>query len=195
MELGIPVIDADVLARELVAPGTPALEKIVLAFGSEILDHQGALDRARLRSIVFQQPGKRALLEDIVHPSIVLEMQRRISRLDAPYCVLCMPLLLETRRQDMVDRIVVVDVPLETQIQRTQERDGLSRSMVEKILAAQTDRTQRLAQADDVIENHGDLTHLRTQVLALHQRYLEIAQRKGIPSATCGQEGRTSGKS
>lgn len=173
--LGAPVIDADAIAHELVSPGEPALRAIVAAFGRDVLTPEGTLDRRRLRERAFRDPALRERLETILHPLIRREMRRRVQALDAPYCVLCIPLLLETGRTDQMDRILVVDTPPTLQIERTQARDGSSRETVERIMRAQVDPRERLAAADDVIDNSGTLAQLEAQVESLHRRYLDMA--------------------
>lgn len=174
--LGVTVIDADVAARDVVAPGQPALADVVDAFGSDLLTPQGTLDRERLRERVFREPRMRRRLEAILHPRIRSEMLRKLRGVDAPYGVLCIPLLLETNQRDLVDRVLVIDAPPELQIERTRARDGSSRETVERIMRAQLAREERLAAADDVIENDGTLEQLRARVGALHEQYLRMAQ-------------------
>lgn len=175
-ELGVPVIDADTLARELVTPGTPAFEEVVAAFGNEALTNHGELDRVKLRALVFADPEQRQRLESILHPRIRTEMVRRVRAVQTPYCVLCIPLLLERDQRDLVDRVLVVDAPPELQIARAQARDRTDRGTIEAILHVQAHRAERLAAADDVIANNADLAQLRAQVLALHHRYLRLAR-------------------
>lgn len=172
---GVPVVDADVLARDLVAPGEPALDEIVDALGGDLLSDGGELDRRRLRERAFDDPAVRKTLEDILHPRIRAAMQARIMDLGTPYCVLAIPLLLETGQTDMVDRVLVVDVSPETQLRRTVERDGTPASTVRAIIAAQVERTVRLAGADDVLDNENGVDALERDVAALHQRYLALA--------------------
>nr|VFJ43286.1 MAG: dephospho-CoA kinase [Candidatus Kentron sp. DK] len=172
---GIPIIDADQVARELVEPGQSALEEIIAAFGTGILDASGRLDRGVLRERVFSAPGDRQRLEDILHPRIGREMSRRADAAAGPYCVLAIPLLLETgTATGRIDRILVVDTPVERQMERACQRDGSSPAIVREIIRAQTSREKRLAAAHDVIRNDSDLRHLRDQVMALHHRYLEM---------------------
>ncbi|MGF1614926.1 MAG: dephospho-CoA kinase [Gammaproteobacteria bacterium] len=172
---GVPVIDADVLARELVRAGKPAFDEVVTTFGRDILDAQGGLDRGRLRTLVFADPEKRRRLEAILHPRVRAEMRRRVRAIAAPYCVLSIPLLLESGQQDLVDRIVVVEAPLGLQIARAQRRDGTDTQTLEAMVNAQASRTARRAAADDIIDNSGDLAELRAQVMMLHVRYLQLA--------------------
>ena len=176
-ELGVPIIDSDVLAREVVEPGQPALDQVVSAFGADILDESGKLNRGELRERVFTMPEKRKILEGILHPIIVAETDRRVREAKASYCLVCIPLLFETGRQSDFDRILVVDVSPELQIERTLKRDGSPRGTIEGILAAQVDRSRRLEFADDVIDNSGDKQRVRRQVDVLHQKYLQLAER------------------
>ncbi len=175
--LGVPVVDADQIARDVVEPGEPALEAIRERFGDGVLDARGALDRARLRECVFADPAARADLEDILHPRIREVMDARLAALDTPYAIAMIPLLLETGRAARVDRVLVVDLPREAQVARARARDGSTRETVEGILDAQVDRDTRLARADDVIVNDGPPEALRPQVERMHERYLELAAR------------------
>lgn len=172
---GVPVIDTDQLARELVEPGQPALVEIVTAFGPDCLDDRGRLRRDHLRERVFADPDGRRRLEAILHPRIRALMQARVAELDTPYCMVVIPLLVETGMTDLVDRVLVVDVPEAEQIRRVMARDKVPEEHARRILAAQTRRDQRLERADDVLENIGDLDLLNRQVAALHARYLVLA--------------------
>ena len=175
-ELGVKIIDSDILAREVVEPGQPALEEIVSVFGTGILDKSGRLNRGQLRERVFAAPEKRKTLEGILHPIIIAETNRWVDEVEDSYCLVCIPLLFETAQQDRYDRVLVVDVPPETQIERTLKRDGSPRTTIEGILAAQVDRSRRLELADDVIDNSGDIQQVRHRVGMLHQKYLELAE-------------------
>jgi dephospho-CoA kinase len=175
-KLGMPVIDADTITRELVEPGQPALREIVAQFGPDILQPDGRLDRPYLRDRIFSNPDDRRILEDILHPLAQKEVQQRIARLKAPYCILSVPLLIESGWSAMVDRILVVDSPREAQVQRTITRDKTSRQQVEAIIDSQVDRETRLAAADDILENDSDLASLYSQVDILHEEYLHLAQ-------------------
>lgn len=170
--LGVPVIDADIIARDVVKPGCPALTDIAAVFGQEVLLSDDSLDRKALRQRIFAEPELRKRLEAILHPRIRESMQQRLDALDAPYAILVIPLLLESGQRDMVDRILVVDTPENLQIQRTSTRDGVSAGDVEAIMAAQCDRDTRLAAADDLLINDDSLEILESRVAALHQRYL-----------------------
>lgn len=174
-ELGVPVIDADRIARDLVQPGSECLSRIVEVFGPEILTSDGQLDRPTLRHRVFADPAARHQLEVILHPRILRVMQQRLEVLRAPYAVLVIPLLIETGQKGFAHRILVVDLPESEQIRRVRARDGLDEDQVRPILAAQCDRATRLAAADDVIDNGGDPKGLIEQTELLHRRYLELA--------------------
>lgn len=174
-ELGAPVIDADAVAREVVAPGSDALREIAAHFGAGILNPDGTLNRDRLRGVVFRDTAQRGALEKIMHPRIYADMRRRIAALDAPYCVAVIPLLLETGQTGFVDRVLVVDSPDAVQRSRVQARDGLSSEEIAAIMHSQAARQSRLAIADDLINNDGGLAELRQQTEALHQRYLRLA--------------------
>ncbi len=174
-KLGVPVIDADILSRELVAPGQPALAEIEAAFGAEIILSSGELNRKALGEIVFSNPSQRTTLEAILHPRIQAAMRSRLAELDAPFAILVIPLLLEAHQETMVDRILLIDAPQRLQRRRIQARDGISPARIERILAAQSDRSKRLAVADDVIVNDRDLQHLDRSVAALYDRYTKLS--------------------
>ncbi|MCP5408160.1 MAG: dephospho-CoA kinase [Chromatiaceae bacterium] len=170
--LGVPVIDADKVARELVWPGQPALAQIVRRFGNHVLAADGSLDRAQLREIVFNDAQAREDLESILHPLIRRTMRQRLEVIHAPYAILSIPLLQETGQTAGVDRVLVVDCKEEVQIERVSRRDRTGPERVRAILAAQSSRESKLQIADDVIENSGPLEALEPQVEALHHRYL-----------------------
>jgi len=193
--LGIPVIDADVITRDLVAPGQPALQEIARQFGSEFILPNGELDRAKLRQRIFNNNSnnngnhdgdnddERKSLEAILHPRAHAEAQRLIAACQsatpqAPYAILSAPLLIESGWTDLVQRILVVDSSRENQVQRTQQRDGLSIEQINHIIDSQTDRHTRLAAANDVINNNGNLDTLIQQVDALHQKYRQLAKNR-----------------
>ena len=173
--LGVPIIDADAVAREVVTPGSDALREITAHFGAEILNPDGTLNRGRLRGVVFRDTAQRGALEKIVHPRIYADLRRRIAALDAAYCVVVIPLLLETGQTGFVDRVLVVDSPEASQRSRVQARDGLSPEEIAAIMRSQAARQSRLAIADDLINNDGSLAELRQQTEALHQHYLRLA--------------------
>lgn len=174
-EHAVPIIDADAIAHRLTLPDGAAIGRIIQAFGTDILAPDRSLDRKRLAARVFNNPAQRTRLETILHPLIRTEMQNAVRQLKTPYCLLMIPLLIETQQQDLVDRILVVDVDEDTQLLRTQARDGRSTEEIRAILAAQIDRSQRLKQADDCITNNGDVATLKAQVDALHRKYLFLA--------------------
>jgi dephospho-CoA kinase len=171
----VELIDADVIAREVVAPGEPALQQIAGHFGSEVLDSDGSLLRKKLRELVFADPAERIWLEQLLHPLIHTAIKQRIAACATPYCLLVSPLLLETSQRELVDRILVVDVSRETQLSRTLERDGSPRETVEAIIEAQVSREVRCKNADDIIANDGDIKDLAKQVDRLHDQYLQLA--------------------
>lgn len=173
--LGTPIIDADLVAREVVMPGTPGLTQIINQFGQDILAQDGTLDRDKLRAQVFSDEASRRRLEAILHPLIREEMDRRVARLEAPYAILAIPLLLEGGRRRSVDRILVVDAEESQQIARACQRDRQNPEQIRAIIAAQCSRKDRLSAADDVIYNTGDLEHLNHQVTEMHHRYLRLA--------------------
>ncbi len=172
--LGVPVIDADIVARQVVAEGQPALLKIAAYFGDEVVK-KGRLDRAVLRRKIFADDEHRRWLEDLLHPLIYEAIEQQMASLSAPYILIVVPLLLETGRRDLVDRLLVVDVHPSIQMQRVAARDQLERKEIERMLQAQTDREIRLSLADDVIDNSGLPGDLPEKVRELDQSYLKIA--------------------
>lgn len=175
---GIVQVDADLVARQLVQPGTPALEQITAHFGHDILQPDGQLDRQALRAIVFSQPPAKAWLDALLHPLIRQHMQQQLAAAQSPYVLFIAPLLLENQLESYIDRLLVVDLPEQLQLQRTLSRDGGSEQQVGSIMAAQVSRAQRLSAADDVIDNSGKPEQLTAQIEKLHQRYLQLAQQK-----------------
>ncbi|MDH5230059.1 MAG: cell division protein ZapD [Gammaproteobacteria bacterium] len=172
--LGVPVIDADQIARELAQPGQAAFERIIDVFGDDILNENGEINRAQLRQIVFNNPQAKEKLEAILHPLVREEMQNQVEAIEAAYCILMIPLLMETGQNQMVDRILVVDCDEALQIERTINRDGVSEEDVRAIINSQISREERLSRANEVIENLGDLVQLYTKVDALDGRYRDI---------------------
>ena len=173
---GGPVIDADEIAKHLVAPGQPAYERIIQRFGKEFVDADGFIDRGRLRRHVFDDPASRRELEAILHPRVRQQIQRQLRVLRAPYCVIVIPLIFEANQQDLVDRILVIDAAEDTQVQRVAARSSLADDEIRKIIAAQIGRNVRLRQAHDVITNEGELEQLEERVDAFHTRYLDLAR-------------------
>ena len=171
-DLGVPVIDTDVIAREVVSPGQPALEEIRDAFGDGVIAADGTLDRSAMRKIVFGDEEARRRLEAIMHPRIGMATVERADTAGGEYQVIVVPLLVESSLRAFVDRVLVVDCSEETQVARLLARDAESEAQARRILAAQSSRAERLAIADDVIENEGGLGDAREQVRALHRSYL-----------------------
>lgn len=171
--LGAGLIDTDRIARELVAPGTPALQEVVARFGPQALAPQGTLDRAWLRERVFQDAEAKAALEAILHPRIHAEVQRRSLGRPEPYLLVDIPLLAETGTAADYDRVLVVDCPPALQLLRLQQRDSADAATAARIIAAQAPREARLSLADDMIVNDGDIRHLARQVETLHKAYTD----------------------
>ena len=172
---GVPIIDSDVIAREVVASGTPGLAQVRARFGDEVLLADGSLDRRALRRLVFADPAARRDLEAIVHPLIRSGMAERSAAVGGPYQITVIPLLVEGGRRATLDRVLVVDCPEALQIERVMQRDQVTEAEARAILAAQVSRSERLAAADDVIVNDGDAAALQAQVDALHAKYLHLA--------------------
>jgi len=178
-QLGVPVLDTDQIARDVVAPGMPALGQLVAEFGPEILDAQGRLDRARMRERVFGDPAQRRKLEAITHPAIRAELAQRSAAAGGDYQIHVIPLLVESGRTEAYDRVLVVDCPEQMQMARLMARDSSSREQAAEILAAQASREERLNAAHDVIENTGTLADLQRSVQILHRNYALLAQQLG----------------
>ena len=174
--LGIPIIDTDQLARDVVEPGQPPLERLVERFGPSILTPDGHLDRPALRGIVFSDPKARADLEALTHPAIGAAVEARSAEAGGEYQILVIPLLVEKSLGSQLSRVLVVDCDEELQIRRLQARDGSTLEQARAILNAQASRATRLKAAHDVIKNDGDMSAVRDQVAALHPRYLELAR-------------------
>jgi dephospho-CoA kinase len=172
---GVPVVDSDVIAREVVAPGSPALEAIRRRFGDGVLQADGSLDRRALREQVFAEPAARRDLEAITHPAIRARMQAWSQTAVGPYQIHMIPLLIEGGGRRDFDRVLVVDCPEQLQVQRVMQRDGVDEISARNVLAAQASRAERLAIADDVIVNDGDRDKLSIEVDALHRRYLQLS--------------------
>lgn len=174
-QLGITIVDADLASRVVVEPGKPALKAIAEQFGEHVITEAGALDRRALREIVFADPNALKTLEGITHPAIGQELRAQIAASLSPYTVLVSPLLFETSQKELVHRTLVIDAPAELQVQRTMARDQVPEAQVAAIMKAQLERTKRLDQADDVVENHGSLEKLHGELDVLHKLYLELA--------------------
>lgn len=174
-ELGIAVIDADEVAREVVAPGTPGLAAVVRRFGIAVLEASGALNRSALRAQIFEDPAARRDLESILHPLIRRRMDELADAASGPYIVMAIPLLVEGGQQGRVDRVLLIDADESTQLQRVMSRDNIPQAQAQAIVAAQASRAQRLKRADDVIANTGTVAELRQAVEKLHGRYMQLA--------------------
>lgn len=175
-ELGVPVIDTDLIAREVVQPGQPALDEIRERFGETIIDAAGNLDRAALRKLIFHDDDARLDLEAILHPRIGAETRRQADAANGDYQLIVVPLLVGSPLLQFVDRVLVVDCQEDTQIRRLLERDTESVEQAERILAAQASREERLAIADDVVNNDHSLDHVRDQVIDLDRKYQRLTQ-------------------
>ena len=173
--LGVPVIDTDIISRQIVEPGQSAFKAIVEQFGSEMLSQDGRLNRKALRETVFNQPQKRRQLENITHPAIHQAVMTQLKSLQANYVILVIPLLVESGNKYQQDRVLLVDIPESLQIQRVMQRDQISEQQAKQILQAQSTRQQRLDIADDVIVNSGDISNLQQQIAELHRKYLALA--------------------
>lgn len=182
-ELGAPLIDTDLISREIVEPGRPALARLTEAFGPDLLDASGHLDRKRMRERIFASDRMRERLESILHPLIREDMQRQSAAAGGDYQIIVVPLLVESGLESMFDRILVVDCPRAVQLARLLSRDDETSIQAESILAAQADREERLAAADDIIVNDGDLVSLRRRVEALHDHYLALSRDRDLPSS------------
>ena len=176
-KLGVPVIDADEISRRIVKRGLPAYQAIVQAFGEAVLTVDGELDRAGMRHTIFSDPEAKAKLESILHPMIREEIKRNIDGLKADYCIIAIPLLIETGQLSLVDRILVVDVDPQTQITRVQERDGDSSIQIAAIIKSQASREDRHAVADDILCNDGNIEQLKENVDKLHLQYLDLLRK------------------
>lgn len=174
-KLGVTLVDADLLAHQVVEPGEPALERIAEHFGSQILTEEGRLNRAKLRALIFEHPEEKRWLEELLHPLVNQEIRVQLKEAASPYAILMSPLLLETHQDRMVDRVLVVDTPESEQLSRVTRRDQSNRTQIEAIIGTQIPRNERLERADDCIRNHGDLSELDDQVEKLHKFYLELA--------------------
>jgi len=175
-KLGVPVVDTDVISRNLLEPGELAFSQAVTHFGRDILLPDGAIDRARLRKIVFSDRKQKSWLETMLHPLIYQRSHDAVAgHSGADYVLLVVPLLFESNFQPLVDRILVVDCPAEQQIRRLMKRDGIDESLAQKMLAQQLGNSERVARAHDIIKNRDDSADLASQVAALHQSYLRLS--------------------
>ena len=176
---GVSVIDADVLARQALRPGLPLVQEVIGYFGREVEAEDGSLDRALLRQRIFNHPEEKRWLEQRIHPWVEIELVKQLEAVKDRYCIVSSPLLLEVGQDRLVDRVLVVDLPEEIQIERTCKRDHNNPGLVEQIIKQQIGRSQRLARADDLINNSRGFAELEKQVNSLHEFYLTMARRPG----------------
>ena len=170
--LGITIVDADIASRVVVEKGREELNKIADHFGKDILTSNGELDRAKLREVIFKSKEEKVWLESLLHPAIASQIQKELDSSKSPYTILVSPLLLETDQKNFCSTVLVVDVPVEIQIERTSKRDNVSEEQIKSIIASQIDRDSRLEQADEVILNDGSIQHLESKVQELHKKFL-----------------------
>ena len=174
-ELGIELVDADIVARDVVAIGTSGLTQISAHFGKQILNQDNSLDRAALREIIFSEPKERNWINDLLHPLIRTEMLNQLAATSSPYTILVAPLLFENELDRLVNRTLLIDISPEQQRKRTVNRDSVTNEQVEKIISSQAPRVEKLLKADDVIDNHGKISALKSKVIALHNNYLKLS--------------------
>lgn len=174
--LGITIVDADVIARHIMDPGSPALAAVITRYGQQVLLDNGQLNRAWLRERIFQDTAEKQWLNALTHPLIRTQINAQLQQASSAYVILSAPLLIENKLTKLCDRVLVVDVPEALQISRTQARDDVTAAQVRSIMQSQCSRKERLAQADDVIVNDGSLADLEHQVVTLHQGYLMYAR-------------------
>ena len=174
-QYGICVVDADIVAREVVEPGRPALTKISEHFGSDILNTHNQLDRAKLRTIIFSNPDEKKWLEALLHPLIRQEIIHQLQHAHSPYAILVSPLLFETDQHKLVNRTLLIDLPEELQLKRAALRDNSNREQIRNIMATQMSRECKIGKADDIISNLHDFAYLREEVERQHLHYLELA--------------------
>lgn len=183
-QLGVEVIDADIIARQVVEPGTDALNTIAVHFGPEVIAADGTLNRQRLRERIFSNPDEKAWLNALLHPLIQQETRRQRLRSTSDYVLWVVPLLVENQLSAQADRVLVIDVLPQTQLQRTMQRDGISRELAQQILSAQATREARLSVADDVIDNNGTPDAIASDVARLHAQYLRYASQAAAQEKT-----------
>jgi dephospho-CoA kinase len=174
-QLAMPVIDADEISRQLVAIGQPALAQILQEFGADILCQDGSLNRNKLGELIFSDIKQKQKLESILHPLVYQAIQAELEQLTAPYCIICIPLLFETNMSHFVDRVLVVDCPVELQIERVKKRDNLTIERIKSIIDSQIARSIRIEKADDLIENFNTDDKLAERIKKLHNLYLSLS--------------------
>lgn len=177
-ELGVPTADADEISRRITGPGQAAFDEVVALFGKECQDEAGNLNRRYLRAVIFAEPDMKQELEAIIHPRVRAEIQKFINQVTYPYCIICIPLLLETGGQAAMDRVLVVDTHEELQVARVSRRDRTNEDQTRRIINTQVSREERLRRAHDIIVNDGSIDDLKNQVVNLHGRYFELSLQK-----------------
>lgn len=175
-ERGITIVDADIIAREVVEPDSTAVTQICTHFGIDILESTGQLNRSKLRTIIFSNLEDKQWLESLLHPLINAEIRHQLANAASPYVVLASPLLLETAQFQLVDRVLVIDAGEQLQLERASHRDKNNEAQIKAIMQTQLSRQERCARANDIIQNHGSIDELDAQVAKLHQLYLELAK-------------------
>ena len=174
-DFSIPIIDADVIAHQITQPNQPALKLIAENISNETINNDGSLNRDKLRALIFSQPHQKQQLENLLHPLVYAEIAAQIAELNTAYCIVSVPLLIETQKTQMVDRVLVIDCSEQQQIQRVMQRSQLTKAQVHAIMATQASRAQRQAVADDIIDNSNSFIHLAEQVKKLHNSYLLLS--------------------
>jgi dephospho-CoA kinase len=177
-DLGIITVDADRVSKQITSPGTPLYESILCHFGPSILLDDGNLNRRAMRKTIFNDPAERAWLEQLLHPAIRSVLMEQVQVIEAPYVIVIIPLLVESKKTNFIDRILLIDADESLQIQRASERDDITHDEALSIIKTQSSRTEKIAYADDIIINNGNLEDLKQKVLSLHKFYLSISHEK-----------------
>ncbi len=173
--LGVPIIDSDTISKEIILPGKPCFKDIVNEFGEEILTNKGTIDRYKLRDIIFNNDKARIKLENIIHPVVFKNIDTEISLINYPYCLVIIPLLIETKSVKYFDKVLLVDTLENIQFERVTKRDSISPTLLRKIIKTQVTRSERLKYADDIIENNNEIGNLNEYINTLHKKYLGLS--------------------
>ena len=176
--LGVPIIDSDTISKEIILPGKPCFKDIVNEFGEEILTNKGTIDRYKLRDIIFNNYKARIKLENITHPIIFKNIDIQTSLINYPYCLVIVPLLIETKSVKYFDKVLLVDTFKNIQFERVSKRDSMSPTLLRKIIKIQATRSERLKYADDIIENNNEIGNLNEYINILHKKYLTLSKEK-----------------
>jgi dephospho-CoA kinase len=176
--LGVPIIDSDTISKEIILPGKPCFKDIVNEFGEEILTNKGTIDRYKLRDIIFNNDKARIKLENITHPIIFKNIDIQTSLINYPYCLVIVPLLIETKSVKYFDKVLLVDTIENIQFERVTKRDSISPTLLRKIIKTQVTRSERLKYADDIIENNNEIGNLNEYINILHKKYLTLSKEK-----------------